>query len=39
MELIIKKITLEKGKLVEVSKSPKIIVYFDGEKYFVTTWL
>ena len=34
MELIIKKITLEKGKLVEVSKSPKIIVYFDGEKYF-----
>jgi nitrite reductase/ring-hydroxylating ferredoxin subunit len=34
MELIIKKITLEKGKLIEVAKSPKIIVYFDGEKYF-----
>ena len=34
MEIEIKKEELEKGRLVEVSKSPKIIAYFDGEKYF-----
>ena len=34
MEIKIKKEEFEKGKLVEVSKSPKIIVYFDGEKFF-----
>ena len=25
---------LEKGKLVVISEKPKVIVYFDGEKYF-----
>jgi nitrite reductase/ring-hydroxylating ferredoxin subunit len=34
MEIKIKKEELVKGRLVEVSKSPKIIAYFDGEKYF-----
>jgi len=34
MEIVIKKNTLEKGMLIEISKSPKIIVFFDGEKYF-----
>ena len=34
MELKIKKEKIEKGKLVEVSKSPKIITYFDGNKFF-----
>jgi len=34
MKIKIKKELLEKGKLVEASKSPKVIVYFDGEKYF-----
>jgi len=34
MEIKIKKETLEKGKLIEVSTSPKVVAYFDGEKYF-----
>ena len=34
MEIKIKKEKLEKGELVEISKSPKIIAYFDGEKFF-----
>ena len=34
MEIKKKKDMLEKGKLVVISEKPKIIVYFDGEKYF-----
>lgn len=34
MEIIIKKTDLPEKKIIEVSKSPKILVYFDGEKYF-----
>ena len=37
MKIKITKEILEKGKLVEVSKSPKIIIYFDGEKYFAVS--
>lgn len=37
MEMRIKKEELVKGKLVEVSKSPKIIAYFDGEKYYASS--
>jgi len=37
MEIKIKKEILEKGKLIEVSKSPKIIIYFNGEKYFAVS--
>ena len=32
MEIIIKKTDLPEKKIIEVSKSPKILVYFDGEK-------
>ena len=34
IEIKVKKENLEKGKLVEISKSPKIIAYFDGKKFF-----
>ena len=34
MEIKNKKDMLEKGKLVVISEKPKVIVYFDGEKYF-----
>lgn len=37
MELKIKKEDLPKGKIIEVSKSPKIIVFNSGEKYFATS--
>ncbi len=35
MELKIGKKDLPKGELIEISKSPKIIAYNSGEKYFV----
>ena len=34
MRIKIKKDVFEKGKIIQVPKSPKIIAYFDGEKYF-----
>jgi len=37
MEIKIKKEIIEKGQLIEVSKSPKIIIYFDGEKYYAVS--
>jgi nitrite reductase/ring-hydroxylating ferredoxin subunit len=35
MEIKIKKKDIPIGKLVEVSKSPKIIIFNNGKKYFV----
>ena len=37
MELKIKKEKIPIGKLIEVSQSPKIIVYNNGEKYFAVS--
>ena len=37
MEIEIKKHDLPKGKLISISTSPKIIAYFDREKYFVVS--
>jgi len=34
LEIIVAKEKLEKNKLVEISTSPKIIGFFDGEKYY-----
>ncbi len=34
MELKIKKEDIPKGKLIEISQSPKIIIFHNGEKYF-----
>lgn len=37
MEFKIKKIDLPIGELVEVSQSPKVIVFNNGEKYFAVS--
>lgn len=37
MKMEIKKHDLPKGKLISISTSPKIIAYFDGEKYFAVS--
>lgn len=37
MELKIKKIDLPMGKLIEVSQSPKVIVFNNGEKYLAVS--
>lgn len=34
MEIKIKKEDLQEKQIIEISKSPKILIYFDGEKYF-----
>jgi len=34
MEIKIKKVDLPEKKIVQVSKSPKILVYFDGKNYY-----
>lgn len=34
MEIKIKKNKLEEGRLIEISKQPKIVGYFNGKKYF-----
>jgi len=35
LEIIIKKSNLPANQLVEISKSPKIIAFFDGKNYFI----
>jgi len=37
MELKIKKSDIPIGKLIEISSSPKIILFSNGEKYFATS--
>lgn len=34
MEIKIKKTDVPEKKIIEVSNSPKILMYFDGKKYF-----
>jgi len=34
MDLKINKEQIQKGKLIEISHSPKIVIYFDGANYF-----
>jgi nitrite reductase/ring-hydroxylating ferredoxin subunit len=37
MELKMKKSDIPIGKLIEISKSPKVIIFNSGEKYFATS--
>lgn len=34
MRIVVKKESIEQGKPIEISSSPKVIIVFDGKEYF-----